>query len=101
MQFHDRHPRIRLRVKNVFSHDALKLLRAHEVDFVVGTMDVVPDDLQFRPMLVSEVMLATPEDHPLTRHGSVSAKETEQYPMGRAAFRKLHQISVGPLCQAT
>ena len=81
MQFRDRHPRIRLRVKNVFSHDALKLLRAHEVDFMVGTMDVVPDDLRFRPIQVSEVMLATLEDHPLTRHGPVSAKETEQYPM--------------------
>ena len=80
-QFHERHPRVRLSVKNVFSQDALKLLREHAVDFAVGTMDVVPDDLQHRLMLTSDIMLATPEDHPLARHESVSTKEIEKYPM--------------------
>ena len=80
-QFHERHPRVRLSMKNVFSRDALRLLREHAVDFVVGTMDVVPDDLQHRPMLTSEVMLATPEAHPLAGHESVSVKEIEKYPI--------------------
>ena len=80
-QFHERHPHVRLSVKAVFSHEALKLLREHAVDMVIGTTDVVPDDFQHRLMLTSEVMLATPEAHPLARFESVSVKETEKYPM--------------------
>ena len=81
-QFHERHPLVRLSVKTVLNHEALKLLREHAVDLVVGTMmDVVPDYLQHHLMLTSEVMLATPEAHPLATHGSVSVKETEKYPM--------------------
>ena len=82
VQFHQRHPDIRLSVKNVFSDDGLKLLRAHEVDFMVGTMDeVVPDDLRFHSMLASEVMLAVREDHPLAGRESVPSREIERYPM--------------------
>lgn len=80
-RFHEQHPRIRLTVKNVFSDEALKLLRAHEVDFAVGTMSTVPDDFQYRSILASEVMLAAPENHPLAKRQRVSVTETTEFAM--------------------
>ena len=80
-QFREQYPGVRLSVRNVFSRDALRLLRRHEVDFAVGALDTALDDIQCHKMLTSKIMLATPESHPLAEHETVSAKETERYPM--------------------
>ena len=80
-RFHQQHPGVRLNVKNAFHQEALNLLREHAVDFVVGSMGMVPGDLRHRLVLTSEIVLAVHEGHPLARRESVSPREFEKYPM--------------------
>ena len=43
-------------------------------------MDVLPPDIEFHPILDSEFVIITPEDHPLAGQTTVSVKETTAYP---------------------
>ncbi|MDD9981738.1 MAG: LysR family transcriptional regulator [Gammaproteobacteria bacterium] len=80
-QFRAQYPHVGLNVQTLPGQSALKLLRAHEVDFVVGTRDLLPDDFQYHQIRAVEIMLATHEDHPLARHELVSARAVEKHPM--------------------
>ncbi len=59
------HPGIRLRLHNVTGRDGLAQLRADEVDFAVGSMLEVPDDISYRPIYEYDTVLITSTDHPL------------------------------------
>ena len=80
-RFHAQHPGIRLSVKTLFNQPALELLRAHEVDFMIGTNELLPADCEHHSIRASDVMLAVHEHHPLAGHESVSARAVEGYPM--------------------
>jgi len=43
-------PQIDVRLHNVTGHDGMALLRADEVDFAVGSMIDVPDDMVWHPI---------------------------------------------------
>lgn len=59
------HPGIRLKLHNVTGRDGLALLRADQVDFAVGSLLEVPDDISYRPVVNFGPTLITPLDHPL------------------------------------
>ena len=80
-QFRAQYPHVGLNVQTLPIKLALELLRAHEVDFVVGTRDLLPDDFQYHQIQAVEIRLATHEDHPLAGRKLVSVRAVEKYPM--------------------
>jgi len=69
------YPGIRLRMNNVTGRDGLAQLRADEVDFAVGSMLDVPDDIEYRPIFSYDTVLITAKDHPLTKKKTVTLKD--------------------------
>ncbi len=65
--FARQYPGIRLRLHNVTGRDGLAQLRADEVDFAVGSMLEVPDDINYRPIYTYDTVLITAPDHPLAK----------------------------------
>ena len=59
----------------------LSWLRAYDVDLVVAAMDVEPADLEFSPILSSDYVVITPEDHPLAGRTSVTLRELSPHPL--------------------
>ena len=59
------YPGVTLKMHNVTGRDGLKMLRADEIDFAVGSMLDVPEDIEYKPVVTYDPMLITPLDHPL------------------------------------
>jgi DNA-binding transcriptional LysR family regulator len=59
------YPQVQLKMHNVTGRDGLKMLRADEIDFAVGSMLDVPEDIEYTPIVTFDPMLITPVDHPL------------------------------------
>src|SRR5512139_236326 len=59
-RFAEAYPNIRLKLHNVTGRDGLAMLRAGEVDFAVGSMLDVPDDIRYLPMFTYDPMLICP-----------------------------------------
>jgi DNA-binding transcriptional LysR family regulator len=75
------HPGIKLKLHNVTGRDGLKLLRNEAVDFAVGSMIEVPDDILYNPKFIYDPALITALNHPLTRKSSVTIKDVSAYPL--------------------
>lgn len=73
------YPRIRLKIHNETGRDGLKMLRADEIDLVVGSMLDVPDDITYQPVVTFDPALITPLDHPLAQHENVTLEQVSQY----------------------
>ncbi len=76
------HPKVQLKMHNVTGRDGLKMLRADEIDFAVGSMLEVPEDIEYEPIVSFDPMLITPLDHPLAKkaeRGEVSLEDISQY----------------------
>ena len=76
----ERHPEIRVNVRVASGRQRLCWLRSYQVDIVLAAVDVVPSDLEFRPILSSEIVLITPEDHPLAGRDSIDLAEAAACP---------------------
>jgi DNA-binding transcriptional LysR family regulator len=74
-RFSERYPNVKLHMHNVTGRDGLKMLRAGEVDFAVGSMIDVPDDMSYHPIFTYEPMLITSLDHPLAHKKKVTLDE--------------------------
>jgi DNA-binding transcriptional LysR family regulator len=79
--FAQSHPAIEFRLHNVTGGDGLKLLRNDAVDFAVGSLIGIPDDISYRPAFSFDPMLITPLDHPLTRLPRVTLKDVSEHPL--------------------
>ena len=79
-QFRKRHPDIRVNVKVADGSRRLRWLRDYEVDIVLAAVELPPPDLEFRPLFASELVLITPEEHPLAGRESVAIAEAAAYP---------------------
>ena len=77
--FSNLHPGIQFRLHNVTGRDGIAMLRADTVDFAVGSMIEVPDDLSYRPIFTFEPMLITAHDHPLAGRETVTLEEVAEY----------------------
>lgn len=92
-QFQQQCPGTRIEVRTGTGRERLRWLRAYELDLVVAAMDVSPPDLDFHPVLASETVLITPEDHPLAGRTSVTLKEIAAYPLvGHASTQYTRQV---------
>ena len=80
-EFRKRHPDIRANVRTGTGRQCLSWLRAYEVDLVFAAMDLQPPDVEFRPVLSSNYLLITSEDHPLSGRESVTPEEVCAYPL--------------------
>lgn len=74
-RFNDAYPRIRLKLQNVTGRDGLAMLRADKVDFAVGSMLEVPEDIIYRPIFTYDPALIVPLDHPLADREEVTLEE--------------------------
>ena len=82
-RFRESWPGVRIHVKTGSGQQRLGWLRNYELDLVVAAMDRLPPDLEFRPFLESELVLITPEDHPLAGRDFVDFEEASGYPFVR------------------
>ncbi|MDH3690252.1 MAG: LysR family transcriptional regulator [Gammaproteobacteria bacterium] len=78
-RFADRHPGIRLKLHNVTGRDGLAMLRADEVDFAVGSMLELPEDITYVPIFTYYPRLITPLDHPLAKQQEIRLEDISPY----------------------
>jgi len=80
-KFAQDYPGVILKLHNETGRDGLAMVRADEVDFAVGSMIEVPDDIEYRPTFVYDPMLILPLDHPLTKKRKVTMADVAQHPI--------------------
>jgi len=71
-RFADAYPEVELHLHNVTGRDGMKMLRAGDIDFAIGSMIEVPADVRYVPMFSYEPMLITAPNHPLTRQDDIT-----------------------------
>lgn len=71
-RFAAQYPEIRLRLNNVTGRDGLARIRADEVDFAVGSMLDLPNDIEYRPIFSYDTVLITAKDHALAGREEVT-----------------------------
>jgi len=77
--FSEQYPAIKLRLSNETGRDGMELLRNDKVDFAVGSMLEVPDDLIYEPIVTYNPVVITPLNHPLTKIGKVTIRDIGKY----------------------
>lgn len=80
-QFIEIYPGIELKLHNVTGRDGLAMVRADEVDFAVGSMLEMREDIEYQPMFSYDPMLIVPLDHPLAKRKRVTLKDVSPYPL--------------------
>ena len=82
-QFVSAYPKVQLKMHNVTGRDGLKMLRSDEIDFAVGSMLEVPEDIEYKPVVNYDPMLITPLDHPLAEKSAageeITLEDVSQY----------------------
>ncbi|HCI53765.1 MAG TPA: LysR family transcriptional regulator [Gallionella sp.] len=73
------YPGVTLKIHNETGRDGLKMLRADEIDFAVGSLLDVPDDITYQPVVTYDPVLITPTDHPLAKLPEVTLSDISQY----------------------
>jgi len=79
--FMDTHPNISVRLHNVTGRDGTAMMRDDSVDFAIGAMDEVPEDLSYYPIYNYKPILIMPEDHPLADRKTVTAEDISPHGM--------------------
>lgn len=79
--FSQEYPGVELKLHNVTGRDGLAMLRSGEVDFAVGSMIDVPQDVIYLPTFTYDPMLITSRAHPLTDKPKVTLEDVSQYPL--------------------
>jgi DNA-binding transcriptional LysR family regulator len=77
--YREKYPDVRLQLSNVTGRDGLALLRSDAVDFAVGSMIDVPNDVSYEPVYHFDPMLIAPLDHPLAQRREVRLEELSPY----------------------
>ncbi len=78
-RFVSAYPRIQLKIHNETGRDGLKMLRADEIDLVVGSMLDVPEDITYQPVVTFDPALIVPLGHPLSNQPNVTLEEISHY----------------------
>ena len=69
------YPQVKVRFHNVTGRDGMAMLRQDEVDFAIGSMLEIPDDMTFHPLFRYEPKLIVPYDHPLAKLNHVTLED--------------------------
>jgi len=78
-RFRQKHPGIYVHLNNVTGADGLGMLRSDQVDFAVGSMIDVPDDIRYRPIYSFRPVLIAARDHPLARRRALSLADISPF----------------------
>jgi Transcriptional regulator len=78
-RYRERFPAVRLQLANVTGKDGLAMLRADEVDFAVGSMLDVPNDIAWAPVRHYDPMLIMSPDHPLAKKATIALEDLSPY----------------------
>lgn len=78
-RFTKAYPGIHLRLHNETGRDGLKMLKSDEIDFAVGSMLDVPDDITYQPLVTFDPVLIVPIGHPLAKKKKVTLEDVSQY----------------------
>src|SRR5438552_10076894 len=79
--FRRAYPKIEVRLHNVTGLEGLERIRAGLVDFAVGPLMHVPDDIDFHPIVSYEPVVITCLGHPLAHQKKLTLKEISRYPL--------------------
>ncbi|MEO6342184.1 MAG: LysR family transcriptional regulator [Dokdonella sp.] len=77
--FREQYPSVKLQLHNVTGKDGLALLRSDQVDFAVGSMLDVPNDLSYEPIQSYDPMLIAPPDHALAKLRDLRLEDLSPY----------------------
>ena len=92
-RFRELYPEIRIEVKTGTGKQRLGWLRDHELDLVVGAMEFPPPDVEFHPIVESDLVLIVSEDNPLAGRDSVALEEVAAYPfVGHTSSHFVRQV---------
>ncbi len=78
-RFTKAYPGIHLRLHNETGRDGLKMLKSDEIDFAVGSMLDVPDDITYQPLVTFDPVLIVPIGHPLAKKKKVTLQDVSQF----------------------
>lgn len=78
-RFTKAYPGIHLRLYNVTGRDGLKMLKLDEIDFAVGSLLDIPDDITYQPIVTFDPALITPIGHPLALKKDLTLEDISQY----------------------
>ncbi len=71
-QFMGLYPDSPVKLHNLIGAEMLHALRHDEVDFAIGSMLDLPDDINYRPVYSFATSLITPPDHPLAERVAIT-----------------------------
>jgi DNA-binding transcriptional LysR family regulator len=80
-KFVQAYPNVDLRLVSVTGKDGLAMLHAGEVDFCVGPMLDIPEDIEFHPIVAYDSVLITPKGHPLSKRRQVLPRHISKFPL--------------------
>jgi DNA-binding transcriptional LysR family regulator len=78
-RFTKAYPGIHLRLHNETGRDGLKMLKSDEIDFAVGSMLDVPDDITYQPLVTFDPVLIVPVGHPLAKKKKPTLEDISHY----------------------
>ncbi len=78
-RFTKAYPGIHLRLHNETGRDGLKMLKSDEIDFAVGSMLDVPDDITYQPLVTFDPVLIVPIGHPLAKKKKMTLEDVSQF----------------------
>jgi DNA-binding transcriptional LysR family regulator len=78
-EYHQRYPRIRIRVLDENSSDVLLAVTRGDADFGVTYIGTQEADIEFLPLIEEDFVLACPSTHPLAKHRSVAWKDLGEH----------------------
>jgi DNA-binding transcriptional LysR family regulator len=77
--FRERQPDVKLQLHNVTGKDGLALLRSDQVDFAIGSMLDVPNDLSYEPVYSYDPMLILPLEHALAAKHEIRLEDLSPF----------------------
>ena len=78
-RFSRQYPGIKLRLSNETGRNGMEMLRTDSVDFAVGSMLEVPEDLDYDPIVTYNPVVITPLDHALAQMERVTLADIGKY----------------------
>ena len=74
-RFMAQHPRVQVRLHNLSVGDMLEALRTDRMDFAVGAVLDLPNELRYQAIYSYGLSLITPPDHPLAERDVISTRD--------------------------
>jgi len=74
-RYMDRYPGVHIKLHNIQGRELGEALRQDQVDFAVGSMLDLPDDVNYRAIYSYGLSLISPRDHPLARRDVISLRD--------------------------